>query len=273
MIAIIVEGENYEKGIINNIQKVFFHLSDKETVQKIITLPAGMNIYMLWKRMIADDCEVDIIELVRELCEASRLQLYGFERNDFSEVYLFFDFDAHQKNLPDTENPFDVIFQMLRTFDNETENGKLYISYPMAEALRDFSGEGCKTSSGNCYIPYNIDNYKQLSGMNNPNAAVKRYKKTDWIKVLKCYKKRLSCLFDGTHDLLISELKEFTPEMIYNRQKAIIDKDQKIIILSAFPEYIIDYFKEDYLETYFIENKSEIAMQVPKCDRGMFRLS
>ena len=112
LIAIIVEGENYEKGIINNIQKVFFHSSDKKTVQKIITLPAGMNIYMLWKRMIADDCEVDIIELVRESCEASRLQLYGFERKDFSEVYMFFDFDAHQKNLPDTENPFDVIFQM-----------------------------------------------------------------------------------------------------------------------------------------------------------------
>ena len=257
MIAIIVEGESYEKGIINNIQKVFFHSSTNQTVSKIITLPAGMNIYMLWKKMIADDCEVDIIELVRESCDASKMQLNGFERNDFSEVYLFFDFDAHQNNLTDTENPFEAISQMLKTFDNETENGKLYISYPMAEALRDFSGEGCKTASGNCYIQYNIDNYKNVSGINNPNAAVRRYKKSDWIKVLDCYKWRLNCLSGGAHNLLLNELKEFNPETIYNRQKTIIDKSQKIMILSAFPEYIIDYFREDYLEKYFIENKLE----------------
>lgn len=269
MIAIIVEGESYEKGIISNIQKIFFDSSTKPAISKIITLPAGMNIYMLWKRLIADDCEVDIIELVRESCEESRKQLYGFERNDFSEVYLFFDFDAHQNNLADTENPFDVIYQMLRTFDNETENGKLYISYPMAEALRDFSGKGCETSSGNCYIPYNIHNYKNLSGINNPNAAVRRYKKSDWIKVLDCYKWRLICLFDDTHYPLVSELKKINPEKIFSRQKVVIDEEQKIIVLSAFPEYIIDYFREDYLEMFFIESKFEdMITQSSNCKFG-----
>lgn len=65
----------------------------------------------------------------------------GLSREDFSEVYLFFDYDAHQTNLGKAVNE-DVIRQMLESFDNETENGKLYISYPMVEALRDYqSGE------------------------------------------------------------------------------------------------------------------------------------
>lgn len=37
----------------------------------------------------------------------------------------------------------DVINQMLESFDNETENGKLYISYPMVEALKDFEPGIC----------------------------------------------------------------------------------------------------------------------------------
>ena len=50
--AFIVEGEAREPQVIDNISKVFF----KHENLKIITLPAGENIYMLWKnsrRMIS----------------------------------------------------------------------------------------------------------------------------------------------------------------------------------------------------------------------------
>ena len=44
--AFIVEGEAREPLIIANISKVFFNHGNFE----IITLPAGENIYMLWKK-------------------------------------------------------------------------------------------------------------------------------------------------------------------------------------------------------------------------------
>ena len=44
--AFIVEGEAREPLIIDNISKVFFQHGNF----KIITLPAGENIYMLWKK-------------------------------------------------------------------------------------------------------------------------------------------------------------------------------------------------------------------------------
>ena len=56
----------------------------------------------------------------------------GLSRDDFSEVFLFFDYDVHQTNLGKADDG-DVINQMLESFDNETENGKLYISYPMVQ--------------------------------------------------------------------------------------------------------------------------------------------
>ena len=45
----------------------------------------------------------------------------GLSRDDFSEVFLFLDYDAHQTNLGKSDD-VDVINQMLESFDNETEN-------------------------------------------------------------------------------------------------------------------------------------------------------
>ena len=60
--AFIVEGEAREPNIINNIAKRFFFKGNIE----IITLPAGENIYMLWKKLKDDDFETDVIEVLRE---------------------------------------------------------------------------------------------------------------------------------------------------------------------------------------------------------------
>ena len=60
--AFIVEGEAREPQIIDNISKVFFSHGNV----KIITLPAGENIYMLWKKLKEDDFNTDIIEVLRE---------------------------------------------------------------------------------------------------------------------------------------------------------------------------------------------------------------
>ena len=54
--AFIVEGEAREPIIMNNISKVFFSHANF----KIITLPAGQNIYMLWNQLKEDDFETDI---------------------------------------------------------------------------------------------------------------------------------------------------------------------------------------------------------------------
>ena len=115
--AFIVEGEAREPLIIDNISKVFFVHGNF----KIITLPAGQNIYMLWKKLKADDFDTDIIEVLRESNKKIREQLEGLSRDDFSEVFLFFDYDAHQTNLGKSDD-VDVINQMLESFDNETEN-------------------------------------------------------------------------------------------------------------------------------------------------------
>ena len=120
------------------MQEVFFR-EVAETV--VISFPACGNIYMIWNKLRENNFSIDVIDVVREMSPEAGKLLEGYSSRDFSEVYLFFDYDAHNNNLPLKYRSRNVIRELLDTFDNETENGKLYISYPMVESLREIHSE------------------------------------------------------------------------------------------------------------------------------------
>ena len=235
--AFIVEGEAREPQVIDNISKVFF----KHGNFKIITLPAGENIYMLWKKLKADDFDTDIIEVLRESNKKIREQLEGLSRDDFSEVFLFFDYDAHQTNLRKSDDS-DVINQMLESFDNETENGKLYISYPMVEALRDFEAGKCGNGD-NCFVEIsNLAEYKNISSKNSQNPHFRDYDIDVWKEIIDVFSMKISCLLGNVEVVSYDQyLDTAQPYDIFMREQALADNN-KVFIISAFPEFLVDYF-------------------------------
>lgn len=237
--AFIVEGESREPSIIVNISEVFFAHKNF----KIITLPAGQNIYKFWKKLKEDDFDTDIIEVLREENKELEEQLVGLSRNDFSEVSLFFDYDGHQNNLGVSDGD-SVIEQMLKSFDNETENGKLYISYPMVEALRDFEPEVCGCGE-KCYVMVSdIESYKKWSAENSKYPQFKKYDFEIWKAVMDVFVMRLLCLMNRTTFLNYKQYEDdINPYEIFKLQKQAIDKS-KVFVLSAFPEFLLDYLGE-----------------------------
>ena len=235
--AFIVEGEAREPLIIDNISKVFFQHGNF----KVITLPAGENIYMLWKKLKEDDFDTDIIEVLRESNPDIRKQLAGLSRDDFSEVYLFFDYDAHQTNLGKQDGSV-VIKQMLEGFDNETENGKLYISYPMVEALRDFEPGMCRNGD-NCYVDIKeLVNYKNMSSIRSFNPHFKEYNMDIWKDAIDVFAMRVSCLF-GLEDTIdyMQYSEKINPYEIQKLEEKEAERE-RVFVLSAFPEFLVDYF-------------------------------
>lgn len=235
--AFIVEGEAREPQIIDNISKVFFSRGSF----KIITLPAGENIYMLWKKLKADDFDTDIIEVLRESNDDIRKQIDGLSRDDFSEIYLFFDYDMHQTNLGKKDDA-DAVKQMLESFDNETENGKLYISYPMVEALRDYKPGICGDKVA-CFVAINdMKDYKNASAVRAFNPQFKEYDYEIWKDIIDIFAMRVSCLFGAADTLEYADYSiEVDPYEVYLREE---DKAQGkgVFVLSAFPEFLVDYF-------------------------------
>ena len=234
--AFIVEGESREPLIIDNISKVFFSHSNF----KIITLPVSQNIYMLWKKLKLDDFETDIIEVLREEHKELEKQLYGLNRDDFSEIYLFFDYDGHQENLG-YEKGTDVLEQMLTSFNNETENGKLYISYPMVEALRDFEVGKCGKEE-QCFVSIlDMDKYKFLSATRSAYPRFKDYDFIIWKEIINVFVLRIFCLMKNNKISYKEYIETVNPLEIYIMEENEIKK-QRVFILSSFPEFLLDYF-------------------------------
>jgi hypothetical protein len=237
--AFIVEGEVREPQIIDNILKVFF----SHDSFKIITLPAEENIYMLWKKLKADDFDTDIIEVLRESNDDIREQLAGLSRDDFSEIYLFFDYDVHQTNLGKEDNTdAEAVVQMLRSFDNETENGKLYISYPMVEALRDYKTGLCGDKQS-CYVEIGqMKKYKNASSVRSLNPHFKEYDYEIWKDIIDVFAMRVSCLLGLTNTLEYKRYLETAgPYDIYLMEEKETQRG-RVFVLSAFPEFLIDYY-------------------------------
>ncbi len=237
-IAIIAEGDVRELDVMDNIKSIFF----KNEKVDIIAFPAGENIYMLWKQLKEDDFQTDIIELIREQNPKAARIIKDYTRDDFSEIYLFFDYDGHQDNLKKYGVGEDVLEEMLNTFNNETEAGLLYINYPMVEAVRDYSENVCKTLTG-CYIDLSeLGKYKNLSASglhNNTN----QYTILDWEKILDIFIMRLCCLAeDNKYSDYEYYKRRVFPKMIYELQSSNIAKN-RIFVLCAFSEFLLDYNK------------------------------
>lgn len=234
-ILFIIEGEKTEKNIIENMNRIFF-ASEKFNV-KIICLSAKQNIFMLYKAIkdfSVDDMEVDLISLLKN----NYNDLENYSRDDFSEIYLFFDFEFQQNNLSkDDENPNEILEQLLKLFDNETEYGKLYISYPMVEAIKDNRSD------------INIDeiiNYKQIcSQLSSRFNDIYGY---DYVKWKNCINNFLNTLRQVYNLKINYEFykKNINPLEIFDKEQMYISKYNKIYVLSAFPEFLLDYNKRNF---------------------------
>ena len=241
----IVEGEARDLRFITQMSECFFQGKYKQCV---LFVPAKMNLYMLYNTLKQDEFETDLVELLRDKDPSCAKRLEGIERDDISDVYLFFDYDAHQNNLLGTMEPDQALEEMLEVFDNETENGKLYLSYPMVEALYDCKGTCCQTLT-NCFVPVSkFGNYKTDAGQKN-SLSGHTLKIEEWRAILGIFGLRISCLFDKPIDF--KTYRTITPMSVLRQQEKLMDENgNRVFVLSAFPEFLYDYFPVTFWKTF-----------------------
>lgn len=134
MILFVFEGERREPIIFTTINFLYFQHKEQSIVCSF-----GNNIYKLYSEMKALDGDGDIVALMSEILKNKPSNpLTGHNKaSDFSEVYLFFDYDLHDDAIHMTiDEKNNVLREMLAFFNDETGNGKLYVNYPMVESIR-----------------------------------------------------------------------------------------------------------------------------------------
>ncbi len=223
------------------------------------------EIYQLYKEIDADR-DLDVFNLIKERDQKNLQILENYNRGDFAEIYFFFDYDAHS-SLACGRDKYgkagdDKIRELLSFFDNETNNGKLYISYPMAEAIRhiknhDYDGFKdlmirCKGNncvhkptclhSSNCV---NASDYKAIVAYESPTlCSMHSYKAETLKKLIKAHLCKMNYIVNDIYDLPNKEESQLD---IFEEQfqKYINKKCSMVAVLSAFPIFIYDYYGEE----------------------------
>jgi len=228
IILLVFEGERTERLIFNSLQKNFFSENKNKT---IIHTAYGAEIYQLWKKL-EDDSDLDLLEVLKERSDKNSEKLRDIERDQVSQIFLFFDYDGHAPNASDEK-----IEQMLNLFNEETDNGKLYISYPMSEAVKDLNND---ISFKDNIVPAKENiRYKEMVGK---NSKYNDMKKLDWNYVISENLKKANFIISNEF-VEPKNISDFSQDLIFDKQiDNYIKPSSKVAVLSGFPFFIVEYF-------------------------------
>lgn len=254
----IFEGEKTEISFLYSLESKFMGSSNA------IKCVFGAEIYQLFKLM-KKDADLDIVGILKERNPENAETLKGYNQDSFAGIYLFFDYDAHSPNADDTK-----IKEMLNFFNNETENGLLYLSYPMAEALRHYKDKEtfkdlrAKCKGGNKLSTINCPNknscpeiancmkglhYKEIvqNDCRSQLTNMNKYDKQIWKELIEAHVCKMNYLVNDTYTL---PTKTETQSTIFDKQleKHINQFCPQVAVLSAFPIYILDYYGTEKLK-------------------------
>lgn len=228
-ILFVFEGEKTEKVITNSMLSFFI----QDEGRTVVRTAYKSNIYSLYNKMKKDEF-LDIFELIKE----SNENLKDFTRDRFSQVYLFFDYDGHDPQASDQ-----IVSDMIGFFNEETEKGKLFISYPMVESLK------CIKDINDCNEFYSLEfevcnfkGYKEfVHGYSDNNISnFTSYTKEKWGKVIKAHLSKGNLIVHGQKEL--PKLAVLQNDIFDKQKTDFLDTKQSVSVLGAFPLMILEYY-------------------------------
>lgn len=174
---IITEGEKLEKAFFSRMKDVFSMKIDIYTFKT--------NVISLYDDLIKEEKDglpSDLIEVLRhrKMNTSEEIKILS---NDFVYVYLIFDFDYHASD--NKHNIVDVIEYLTKRFDNETEDGKLYVNYPMMDSIYDQTVIGEDVYLEKCIQISDSSNYKSIVHKRGNNKHISDYTVNDFNTIAK----------------------------------------------------------------------------------------
>ena len=238
-----MEGKQPEGNTLTRLQRAFpEELADlSEDLVKIIF---KSNIYSLYGKLKDDEDFLDVVEILKEQHTDDK-ELQNLDRDAVSQVFLFFDLDIHGL-AQSIEESYEQLNELVQFFDNETKNGKLFLSYPMVEAINICDIENGLMSDDRKL--FTIDNclnggFKRFANnLNRDSKTICRANcRENWLIISKANYEKAKWLMHLSSEELFPVLNQMQQDVILQHQQVLIKQDNIVATLSAFPFFLLDY--------------------------------
>lgn len=231
VLLFIYEGEKAEVQIFDKLKEYLF----QNEKNYIIHICFKNNIYNLYDKMKKIEF-VDTLGFIQEN-SGENDDIQKLELADIAGTFLFFDYDGQHDGADDS-----VIKEMLDFFNDEYDTGKLYISYPMIEAIKDYNKE--IPCIDRCLSEAKKTGYKSIVNGRTKYQQFSKIDKETWAELFLYSLCKVNCLVnDSFNKPTFDEATAFTQDFIFEKQlEKYIVPHNKVLIHSSIPLFFIDYF-------------------------------
>lgn len=238
-ILMLTEGKDPDKKLIEDIINKF------QIKGEVIWAKIG-TIYAFYKDIKEKyDENMDVIRYIKY--KYSDKISKEFKASEISYVYLFFDYDLHSKLNEEYEN-IEKIYERINEiseinsfFENETENGKLYLSFPMIEAYHKPIG---------CNYIYKEDSFEEkLVNFKDFKKKIKSEIGNRGIESIKSqYKGIIKFYIHNSEKILGIKFKEIEKNKVLKFQNELLKKKNKVKIYPSILIFLNEYFEVKKLQ-------------------------
>ena len=235
----LTEGKDPDKKLIEDIINKF------QIKGEVIWAKIG-TIYAFYKDIKEKyDENMDVIRYIKY--KYSDKISKEFKASEISYVYLFFDYDLHSKLNEEYEN-IEKIYERINEiseinsfFENETENGKLYLSFPMIEAYHKPIG---------CNYIYKEDSFEEkLVNFKDFKKKIKSEIGNRGIESIKSqYKGIIKFYIHNSEKILGIKFKEIEKNKVLKFQNELLKKKNKVKIYPSILIFLNEYFEVKKLQ-------------------------
>lgn len=261
MILFVFEGRKTEPSLFKTLEYLYFKNPDE---QKICCF--GYSIYELYRLMNESDFTEDIVTVIKRKLESRNENPIPENVSiiDFSEVYLFFDYDFQNKNLR-LEDLNAQLQEMLDFFSDETDNGKLYVNYPMVESIKctqklpDEHFYEYKVARSECsdfkdHVSKVYNYYKSSDFMQFPldkntkrlrpiTKERERFVKENWNYLKAQNVKKANYICTDIYDYPENKASVSQKKILAAQLEKHVLPNNEVSVLNAFPLFLYEYFK------------------------------
>lgn len=262
MILLVFEGANLEPHVMATLKELYFP-GEVNTIQ----CSFGTDTYTLWKEVMAhsqNGYEVDTFNIIKQyLIAKGDNSLVNYSSYQFEAIYLFFDYDPQNSTISsDTLN--NAVRQMCNVFSDAMEQGKIFVSYPMFEALFCENSlpdanylhyvvplKYCKGFKGWCHDKYYYASHplELLFRTNNYNVITEEITEQRRNELLERWKEliimnaqKANFICNGVDVVPKEELGISQGAIFEHELKDYVNSSSVVSILSSFPLFLYDYF-------------------------------
>ena len=248
MILLVFEGKEREPELFEAIKDLGLFKKGR------LICSFCSDIQSLYKRVKELEGGVEGTATMVQLLQVARKDypdesIHSVTSDDISEIYLFFDCDLHNSRYP-LAKQVERLDELLSLLGDELEYGKLYISYPMIEAIcytgelpdANFEGYRSPISDGKQFKnkAANFPPYGSLDFLIPRDERKRDELRSNWAYLVRQHRTKAQRLCE------VSAKERLTQKKLFQAQcdKHITPREE-VAILASIPLFLYDYFKEE----------------------------